>query len=47
MANEQEEWLYDEGWTEDAATYRKKRAELAEVGLAKGMGGGGRSRSRI
>lgn len=32
LANEQEEWLYDDGWNEDAATYRKKRAELAEVG---------------
>ncbi|CAM9469770.1 unnamed protein product [Ascophyllum nodosum] len=30
LANEQEEWLYDEGWSEDAKTYRKKRAELAE-----------------
>lgn len=31
LANEQEEWLYDDGWNEDAATYRKKRAQLAEV----------------
>lgn len=31
LANEQEEWLYEDGWDEDAATYRKKRAELAEV----------------
>lgn len=32
LATEQEEWLYDDGWDMDAATYRKKRAELAEVG---------------
>ena len=25
LANEQEDWLYDEGWSEDAKTYRKKR----------------------
>lgn len=31
LASSLEEWLYDEGWEEDAATYRKKRAELAEV----------------
>lgn len=31
MANELEEWLYDDGWSEDAATYRKKRNELAVV----------------
>lgn len=31
LANAQEEWLYDDGWDEDMATYRKKRAELAEV----------------
>lgn len=31
LANELEEWLYDDGWTEDANTYRKKRAGLAEV----------------
>ncbi len=32
LATKQEEWLYDDGWDMDAATYRKKRAELAEVG---------------
>lgn len=32
LATEQEDWLYDDGWDMDAATYRKKRAELAEVG---------------
>lgn len=31
LASSQEDWLYDEGWDEDAATYRNKRAELAEV----------------
>ena len=40
LANEQEEWLYEDGWTEDAATYRKKRAELAEVGGRRGGKGG-------
>lgn len=32
LSTEQENWLYDDGWDMDAATYRKKRAELAEVG---------------
>lgn len=32
LSTEQEDWLYDDGWDMDAATYRKKRAELAEVG---------------
>lgn len=31
LANELEEWLYDDGWDENAVVYRKKRAELAEV----------------
>lgn len=31
VANELEDWLYDDGWEETAAVYRKKRAELAEV----------------
>ncbi|CAM9478515.1 unnamed protein product [Hapterophycus canaliculatus] len=34
LATEQEEWLYDDGWDMDAATYRKKRAELAEMAEA-------------
>lgn len=33
LANELEEWLYDEGWDMDATTYRKKRAELAKVSV--------------
>lgn len=32
LATEQEDWLYDDGWDMDAATYRQKRAELAQVG---------------
>lgn len=31
LATEQEDWLYDDGWDMDAATYRQKRAELAQV----------------
>lgn len=31
LATSLEDWLYDEGWDEDAATYRKKRTGLAEV----------------
>lgn len=33
LANELEEWLYEDGWSEDAATYRKKRSELASVSV--------------
>lgn len=38
LATEQEEWLYDDGWDMDAATYRQKRAELAQVGGRSGFG---------
>ncbi|CAM9929756.1 unnamed protein product [Pylaiella littoralis] len=34
LSTEQENWLYDDGWDMDAATYRKKRAELAEMAEA-------------
>ncbi|CAB1098258.1 HSP70 [Ectocarpus sp. CCAP 1310/34] len=34
LATEQEDWLYDDGWDMDAATYRKKRGELAELAEA-------------
>lgn len=36
LATKQEDWLYDDGWDMDAATYRQKRAELAQVGGAGG-----------
>ena len=37
LATEQEDWLYDDGWDMDAATYRQRRAELAQVGRRGGM----------